>query len=196
MGHIYAAVVFKLSHTVPSNLHFTHITKSIVSVSMHRHSCGLTSLALPPLGKLPFPGTFHGHLSAPGHHSNEPSTNMWGQGATSVTHKYNGLINQLFFCREGNHTWLLLQWYSGKIFWAAICVTMPVSWFETTSNCFSPGNFEAGRQCWSVFNCPDNAGWEKGNTRHRWSSWSCLTELNEKCTMLTNIAAFLLQIFQ
>lgn len=26
-------------------------------------------------------------------------------------------------------------------------------------------------------------------------AWSCLTELNGKCTMLTNIAAFLLKIF-
>lgn len=43
VGHICAAMVFKLSHTVPSNLHFTHITKSIVSLNMHPHSCGLTS---------------------------------------------------------------------------------------------------------------------------------------------------------
>lgn len=43
VGHNYAAMVFKLSHTVPSNLHFTHRTKSIVSVNMHQHSCGLTS---------------------------------------------------------------------------------------------------------------------------------------------------------
>lgn len=74
-GHIYAAMVFKLSHTVPSNLHFTRITKSIVSVNIHQHSCGLTSLALPPLGKLPPPSTFHGHFS-PRHCSNTPSKNM------------------------------------------------------------------------------------------------------------------------
>lgn len=76
VGHIYAAMAFKLSHTVPGNLHFTHLTKSIVSVNMHQHSCGLTSLALPLLGKLPFPSTFHGHFSPPRHFANEPSINM------------------------------------------------------------------------------------------------------------------------
>lgn len=76
VGHNDAAMVFKLSHTVPSNLYFTHITKSIVSVNVHKHSCGLTSLALPPLGELPSPSTFHGQFSPPRHCSNKPSTNM------------------------------------------------------------------------------------------------------------------------
>lgn len=76
VGHIYAVMASKLSWPVPSNLHFTHITKSIVSVNVHQHPCGLTSLALPLLGKPPSPSTFHGHFSPSRHFSNEPTINM------------------------------------------------------------------------------------------------------------------------
>lgn len=36
---------------------------------------------------------------------------------------------------------------------------------------------------------------KEGNALLRCSSWSCLTELNGKHTMLTNIPVFLLKIF-
>lgn len=62
--------------------------------------------------------------------------------------------------------------------------------------CFSLGSFKAGRRSWSAFNFPDNGGLRKeGSALLRRSSCSCLTELNGKHTMLTNIAALLLKVF-
>ena len=119
VGHIYAAMASKLSWPVPSNLHFTHVTKSIVSINVHQHPCGLTSLALPPLGKLPSPSTFHGHFSPSRHCSNEPTINIWGQDAARVTRKYSQCINQLFLQGRwpqlaappaAGHFQLLLEW--------------------------------------------------------------------------------------
>lgn len=51
VGHIYAAKASTLPRPAPSNLHFTHITRSFASVDVHQHPRGLTPL----LGRLPLP---------------------------------------------------------------------------------------------------------------------------------------------
>lgn len=131
MGHIYAAIASKLSWSVPSNLHFTYITKSIVSVNVHQHPCGLTSPALPPLGKLPSPSTFHGNFSPSRRCSNEPTINMWGQAAAaSVTHKYSQWINH-FLAEKVTAVGCSS---SDRVFSAAAWAGRPASWFEIASN--------------------------------------------------------------